>query len=71
MASKRAREAASNKLFITEILNDLYRNGYAEGTKADVMLKDWAAELRTEARPVIKSTPLRRYHANHCGRENW
>lgn len=67
----RARRAASDKLFITEILNDLNRYGYVEGGKADTMLRDWAAELREIARPVIKSTPLRRYHADHCGAENW
>lgn len=64
-------QAAKDKLFITEILNDLHRNGYVRNGKAETMLRDWAAELRGEARPVIKTIPLRRYHAEQCGAENW
>jgi hypothetical protein len=34
------------KLWITEIINDLHRHGFASGGKAQVMLHEWAAELR-------------------------
>ncbi len=34
-----------NFLYLTEILNDLYRNGFLRGGKAETMLKDWKREL--------------------------
>lgn len=36
----------TDKLFIQEILNDLERNGYQGGGKAQQLLKDWSSELR-------------------------
>jgi len=62
---------AKNKLYITEIINDLERNGYEQGGKAQTMLHDWARELREAARTDYPVTRLRKYHAAHCGRESW
>lgn len=37
-----------DKLFLQEILNDLYKNGFVRNGKAEQMLRDWSAELREE-----------------------
>jgi len=62
---------ARDKLYITEVINDLERNGYQQGGKAQTMLRDWARELREEARTAYPATRIRKYHAAHCGCENW
>lgn len=41
--------AAQDKLFITEILNDLYKNGFRHDGKAAVMLRDWSRELKEQS----------------------
>jgi len=61
----------TDKLFITEILNDLHRHGYIEGDKADTMLRDWASELREEARPQLAASRLRKTFNNEVGSYNW
>lgn len=67
-----ARAKAKDKLFITEILNDLHRHGFdASGGKARDMLHDWARELGEEARVIFPATRLRKHHAARCGAENW
>lgn len=60
-----------DKFFITEILNDLYRNGFVEGGKACVMLRDWAAELREKSRTEMSATHLKRDFGAIIGIENW
>ena len=65
-------EKANDKLFITEILNDLHRHGFdASGGKARDMLHDWARELGEEARVIFPATRLRKHHAARNGAENW
>lgn len=66
-----AMQAAADKMFLTEILNDLYRNGFFRGGKADTMLRDWSAELREKARPVLKPSKLRSEFNKVVGKENW
>lgn len=67
-----ARAKAEDKLFITEILNDLHRHGFdASGGKARNMLHDWARELGEEARVIFPATRLRKHHAARYGAENW
>lgn len=39
----------NDRLFIQEIINDLERNGYQQGGKAQQMLRDWSGELRQKA----------------------
>ena len=38
----------SDRLFVQEIINDLHKNGFVKGGKADQMLNDWSLELRNE-----------------------
>jgi hypothetical protein len=63
--------AKNDKLFITEILNDLYRNGFVQRGKAETMLRDWAAELREKARPKLAASRLRRVFNTEIGGQNW
>ncbi len=63
--------AKSDKLFITEVLNDLHRNGYVPTGKADTMLRDWAAELREGARTEMASSRLRQTFNSEVGAQNW
>jgi hypothetical protein len=58
-----------DKLFITEILNDIHRNGYMEGGKAYEMLHDWARELRNKA--GIPRSKLRPTFNRIVGSYNW
>lgn len=60
-----------DKLFLTEIINDLYRNGFMSGGKAQVMLQDWARELRDKTRPHFPASRLRRTHAEIIGKGLW
>jgi len=62
---------ATDKLFITEILNDIHRNGYVHGGKAETMLHDWAKELREESRTSFPASRLRRVHAEVVGAYCW
>jgi hypothetical protein len=64
-------KAKQDKLFITEILNDMHRNGYIHGGKAETMLRDWAKELRENARNVLPASRLRKIHAKEVGAANW
>ena len=66
-----ATAAAKDKMFLTEIMNDLHRNGFRKGGKADSMLRDWAQKLREEARPVLKPSKLRAHFNKVIGKENW
>ena len=63
--------ARDDKLFITEILNDLHRNGFVSGGKAETMLQDWAAELREKARPQLSASRLRKTFNLLVGGYNW
>jgi hypothetical protein len=56
-------------LFITEILNDLHRNGFVQGGKARTMLVDWKSELREGI--DFPKTKQRAIHADLVGKENW
>lgn len=42
------KQKVKDRVFIQEIINDLYKNGFARGGKAEEMLKDWSRELRVE-----------------------
>lgn len=59
----------TNKFFITEILNDLHRNGFIKGGKAETMLHDWSAELRKKTK--YPASRLKRTFINQVGVENW
>lgn len=61
----------ADKLFLTEIINDLHRNGFMSGGKAQVLLQDWARELRAKTRRHFPASRLRRKHAEIVGRELW
>jgi len=60
-----------NKLFITEILNDLHRNGFVRGGKAETMLHDWAAELREDARGDFPASRLKKTFCKEVGATLW
>ena len=64
-------DAKTDKFFITEILNDLHRNGYVEGGKACTMLRDWAIELREKSRTQLATSRLRREFNREVGAQNW
>lgn len=42
-------EIRNDRLFIQEIINDLERNGYQQGGKAQQLLRDWSKELRDKS----------------------
>jgi len=63
--------AKGDKLFITEILNDLYRNGFVQRGKAETMLRDWARELREKSRNELQSSKLRKVFNTEIGAYNW
>ena len=63
--------AKKDKLFITEILNDLHRYGFVRQGKAEQMLRDWASELREKARPQLAASRLRRTFNSEVGAYNW
>jgi hypothetical protein len=64
-------EAKNDKFFITEIINDLHRNGFIEGGKAATVLHDWSAELREKARVYMSASRLRRTFNDEVGTSNW
>jgi hypothetical protein len=61
----------NDKLFITEILNDLHRNGFVVGGKAETMLHDWAAELRGDTRSDFPASRLKETFCKEFGAYNW
>jgi len=61
------QEATEDRLFLQEIINDLEKNGYVRGGKAQTMLRDWSATLRSKA-PRTRGK-LKRVHAELVGRE--
>jgi len=63
--------AAQNKLFITEIINNLHREGFVRGGKAETMLHDWSAELRKDARVHFPASRIKKFHSEHVGAQNW
>jgi hypothetical protein len=63
--------AKKYKIFITEVLNDLHRNGFAIGGKAECMLSDWAKELREECRDILPPSKLKKVFCDEVGKENW
>ncbi|MCD4831023.1 MAG: hypothetical protein K8R02_04345 [Anaerohalosphaeraceae bacterium] len=63
--------AKDDKLFITEILNDLHRNGFIRQGKAETMLHDWAAELREKARSQLAASRLRQVFNSEVGAYTW
>lgn len=64
-------QVAEDKLFITEILNDLYRNEFVRGGKAECMLRDWARELREKSRTSFPVSRLKKVFRQEIGGENW
>ena len=64
-------ESGLDKLFITEILNDLHRNANTRGCKAQEMLQDWAAELREKSRKDFPASRLKRTFIKEVGSAQW
>ena len=60
-----------DKFSITEVLNDLYRHGFARGGKAETILHDWSRELRDRCRQIHPASRLRKTFNDQVGRENW
>lgn len=60
-----------DKLFLTELLNDLYRNGFTRGGKAEAMLHAWGRELRDKTRASWPASRLRKTFSEIVGGENW
>ncbi len=61
----------ANKLFITEILNDLHRHGFVRGGKAETMLHDWAKELRDDTRVDFPASRLKKVFCKDVGLYCW
>lgn len=66
---KATERCTDDKLFITEILNDLNRHGFVPMGKADTMLRDWAKELRDKMN--IPRSGLRKEFNKSVGSQNW
>lgn len=62
------KAAQQDKMFIQEVLNDLYRNGFTPDGKAAQMLHDWSGELRITSGLRGRT---RRTHAEQVGKQNW
>ena len=62
---------AKDKLYITELINDLHRNGFVPHGKAWEMLHVWSRELKGKARNSFPASKLRRTHADWVGKEHW
>ncbi len=62
------RQMITDKLFLQEILNDLYRNGFVRQGKAEEMLKDWSRQLREETGLQGKT---KKTFFQLVGKENW
>jgi len=61
------QEATEDRMYLQEIINDLEKNGYVRGGKAQTMLRDWSASLRAKA-PRTRGK-LKQVHADLVGRE--
>lgn len=66
-----ADQAKDDKLFLTEIMNDLHRKGFVRGGKAEQMLRDWSKELRRNARPKLQSSKLKKTFCKEVGANLW
>jgi len=62
------QDKVKDRLFIQEIINDLKRNGYVQGGKAETMLNDWSGELRRESHLTGRTKTV---HAELCGKQNY
>lgn len=62
---------ATDKFYLTEILNDLHRHGFVARGKAQTMLHDWSRELRERSRTSFPASRLRNVHTQTCGRWRW
>jgi hypothetical protein len=71
IAQYRSTSILDDKLFITEILNELHTNGFQRGGKAEDLLHYWAAELRKDARSGMPASRLKKTFIKKVGRENW
>lgn len=60
-----------DKFFITELINDLHRNGFEDGGKAQEMLHTFSAELREKSRTSHPASRLRTEFNNQIGKDNW
>ena len=60
-----------DKFYVTEILNDLHKNGFSPSGKACEMLECWSAELRDKARAYHPASRLKREFARQVGKQNW
>lgn len=58
-------QTQTDRLFLQEIINDLEKNGYVRGGKAQTMLHDWSRELRDRTPGMRGNT--RRIHAAEVG----
>lgn len=70
-ASLTIHDDQSDKLFITELINDLHRNGFVRGGKAETMLHDWSRELKHRASTKHPASRLRKTFNLIVGKENW
>jgi len=61
----------TDKLFITEILNDLHRNGFQRGGKAETMLHDWSRELKDKSRVFFPASKLHKTFNKEVGPSLW
>lgn len=66
-----AATSKTNKLFITELLNDLHRHGFVRGGKAETMLHDWASELREDTRTNFPASRLKKTFHKEVGHDLW
>ena len=62
-------EKNTDYFFIVEILNDLHRNGFVRGGKAETMLVDWKSELQKDL--DFPKTNQKAVHMELCGEGNW
>lgn len=62
---------AFDKFFVVEVLNDLSRNGFVSGGKAECMLRDLSRELREESRTRFPASRLKREFCKAVGKNNW
>jgi len=60
-----------DKFFITELINDLHRNGFVHGGKAETMLHDWSRDLRERSRSHMPASRLKTMFDEIVGKSNW
>ena len=68
-SDKKLNASQSDKFFITEIINDLHRNGHVPGGKAETMLHDWARELKEKSNHP--PSRLKKEFSESVGIQNW